>query len=160
MIVVLVPTLLSQMEVLVHLVRSLETQQRLQNCSISELTSTLVETESVAADFVAQMLLFERTCAALASADEKRWHRTAIGSPQSFFRSLLRSSGHSVARCQAVELPESLAEVDRWSSQPAAKNSRVSLVGQLQLLHLSHRPVGCRLATRVHVQPQSADRKG
>ena len=160
MIVVLVPTLLSQMEVLVHLVRSLGTQQRLQNCSISELTSTLVETESAAADFVAQMLLFERTCAALASADEKRWHRTAIGSPQSFFRSLLRSSGHSVARCQAVELPESLAEVDRWSSQPAAKNSRVSLVGQLQLLHLSHRLVGCRLAARVHVRRQSADRKG
>lgn len=148
------------MEVLVHLVRSLGTQQRLRNCSISELTSTLVETESAAADFVAQMLLFEQTCAALASADEKRWHRIAIGSPQSFLRSLLRSSGHSVTRCRAVELPESLVEVDRWSSQPAAENSRVSLVALLQLLHLSHRLVGCRLATRVHVRPQSADCKG
>jgi hypothetical protein len=148
------------MEVLVRLARSSGTQQRLQNCSISELTSTLVGTESVAADFIAQMLLFEQTCAALASAAERRWHHIAIGRPQSFLHSLPRSFGHPVARCQAVELPESLVEVDRWSSQPAAKNSRVSLVGQLQLLHLSHRPVGCRLATRVHVQPQSADRKG
>jgi hypothetical protein len=141
------------------LLRSSGTQQRLQNCSISELTSALVEIKSEAADFVAQMLLFEQTCAALASTAGKRWLRIAIGSPEMFHRSLPRSSGHSVAQSQAVELPENLVEVDYRRSQPAAKSSRVFSEGLPQLLHLSHQLFGCHLAARVLVQPQPAHRK-